>query len=306
MLRYYTWAIAEQALSYTPGGKLFYHAVGRLMKRDQGASESTVSSFPLIRQAKKRLSPGSIAMEMGTGWFHHDAILLYLCCDDVTVHLFDIEAKALVPYIHNYVRTLLGQVDRLGEELDLNPNVAHDKLDSILTHNTLRDIYEQCQFIPSIQPRPFAPWLPEESLDWIVSNCVINHIPPAMLEPELNALQRMLKPDGAMYHLIGHDDHWSFHDPSANMFNCYRYSDRCYRHIFETKLEYQNRMVKGEWLALFERLGMPLLDYTAVVTAESRQAIRDLPLAPRYRCWPLEDLAIIHSYVMLGPARHRE
>ena len=49
-----------------------------------------------------------------------------------------------------------------------------------------------------------------------------------------------------MYHLIGHDDHWAFHDPSANMFNFYRYSDWYYSLLFES-MEYHNRMVIAEW-----------------------------------------------------------
>jgi hypothetical protein len=135
----------------------------------------------------------------------------------------------------------------------------------------------------------------------MVSNCVLNHIRPAMLEAELLSLKRMLKTGGAMYHLIGHDDHWAFHDRGANMFNYYRYSDRYYRWVFET-LEYQNRMVQGEWLELFERLALDVLDYYEHVTAESRQAIRQVPIDERYRRWPLDDLAIIHSYVLLRDA----
>src|SRR2546430_8157240 len=37
--------------------------------------------------------------------------------------------------------------------------------------------------------------------------------------------------------LIGHDDHWSFHDPSMRMFEYYRFSDRLYRIVFETRSE---------------------------------------------------------------------
>jgi hypothetical protein len=53
-------------------------------------------------------------------------------------------------------------------------------------------------------------------------NCVLTHIPPAIVKPELAALRLMLKPTGKMYMMIGHDDHWTFHDPSANQFIYYR------------------------------------------------------------------------------------
>ena len=69
------------------------------------------------------------------------------------------------------------------------------------------------------------PFPPEQTIVFMVSNCVLTHIPPAIIEPELRALARMLKPGGAMYMMVNHEDHWAFHDGSANPFNYYRYSD---------------------------------------------------------------------------------
>jgi hypothetical protein len=60
----------------------------------------------------------------------------------------------------------------------------------------------------------------------MVSNCVLNHIPRDILLPEMKVLREILKPDGRMHFLIGHDDHWTFHDRRENQFNYYRYSDR--------------------------------------------------------------------------------
>ena len=302
MLRYYLWGLGEKTLSYVPLGKRFYKTVGLIAKRNTCGNRPTfASSLRLARKAKDYMVPGAVAMEVGTGWYHHDAFLLYLISDNTTVYLFDIEDQGRVRYIHNYLRNLLAHADRLDDELGVDSDRTREKLEPLLQLDSREAIYERCGFVPMITADTDTPWLEEQSIDFMVYNCVLNHIPPAILEPELDSLKRMLKPDGAMHHLLGHDDHWAFHDSKANMFQYYRYSDRYYRWFFETKLEYQNRMVKGEWLALFDRVGLDVLDYYEHVTDESRKAITEIPIDERYRRWPLDDLAIVYSYVLLGP-----
>ena len=69
-----------------------------------------------------------------------------------------------------------------------------------------------------------------------------------------------------MYHLLGHEDHWTLHDRSANQFNYYRYSDRWYKTIFDTKFEFQNRLVKQEWLTLFAQCDLEVEEYNSNIT----------------------------------------
>jgi SAM-dependent methyltransferase len=303
VIRYYAWALAEKGLEALPHGERVYSAVGRLVKyRSHGTRPSYTSSLRLMHRARDYLGPGSVAMDIGSGWFHHDAFMLYLVGEDITVYLFDVREKARLRYVRNYLRTLLDDSPLLSSELGIDQRRIVDKLRPLLDLRSLDSIYERCGFIPCVTAEVEQPWLEEQSVDFMVSNCVLNHIPPAILEAELESLKRMLKPDGAMYHLLGHDDHWAFHDRRANMFNYYRYSDGYYRRMFET-FEYQNRMVRGEWLELFERLGLEVVEYYGHVTDESRRAIRELPIDERYTRWPRSDLAIIHSYVLLSPAR---
>ena len=301
MLRYYTWALGEKALGSLPAGRRMYAAVGRLANRDRrGKTQSFTSSLRLARKAKELTPPGGTVLDIGTGWFHHDAFLLHLA-GDYRIHLFDIEDKARIEYIRNYLENLLRNSELVAAKLEIDKSEARSKLERLLALGTREEIYEACDFVPCITDEVAEPFLPEETIDFMVSNCVLNHIPPALLGTELRTLRRMLKPDGRMYHLLGHDDHWTFHDRSVNRFNYYRYSDRYYRRLFETKLEYQNRMVKQEWLRLFDRLDLEVEDYFALIDDTSRREITELPkIDERFAGYPLEELAIIHSYVLLG------
>jgi SAM-dependent methyltransferase len=305
MLRYYTWAVAEKTLSIVPGGKALYRGVGRVAKhRSRGVGSQMTSSFPLARKAKELVAPGGEIVDLGSGWFNHDAFLLYLV-GDWRVHLFDIEDRARLQYIRNFLSYLVDGMDAFAVELGIDADEARDKLRELLALPTREAIYARCNFHLVISDEVDKPFLPEGSVDFMLSNCVLGHIRPEVLDAELVALGRMLKPDGAMYHLIGHDDHWAFHDKKAMgwpSFNYLRYSERTYRLLFDTKLEYHNRIVKPEWLEIFDRAGLTVLDWDPVITEDSRQAVRSLPhIDRRFAGHSLDELAIVHSYVLLEP-----
>src|SRR5579864_7237707 len=86
---YYLWAVAEKTLSYMPYGKNVYQAVGYLVEKNQkGTNPAFVTSFRMVRKAQETLAPGSIVLDVGTGWYHHAAFLLWLV-GDYRVYLFD-------------------------------------------------------------------------------------------------------------------------------------------------------------------------------------------------------------------------
>jgi hypothetical protein len=303
---YYTWALTEKTLSYVPGGKAFYRAVGRVVKsRAQGTGEQISTAFPTARKAKELVPSGGAVLDVGTGWFHHDAFLLYLV-GDYKIYLFDIEDRAQLNYIRNYLGNLLENVEVIARELNISVADAREKLRELISLPDRRSIYSRCNFVPCITDHVDEPFLPEGSIDFMVSNCVLVHIRPELLMTELVTLRRILRDDGFMYHMLGHDDHWAFHDPSVSWpsFNYLRYSETTYKLLFDTKLEYHNRLVKPEWLDVFTRAGLRVEEYETEVTDESRASVRSLPrLDARYASYPLDDLAAIHSYVLLAKQR---
>ena len=304
MLVYYAWAASEKALSYVPGGKYIYRGVSKVVNagdRSKRRLAGTPTSYRLVRKARELTPPGGTILDVGTGWHHHDAFMLYLC-GNYKIYLFDIEDKSSVKYIQIYIQHLLDNVDELVQELALDADHIRQKLQPLLALASRQDIYRACNFSLCITDQTSEPFLPVGSVDFMVSNCVLTHIPPVILRPELAALRLMLKPNGLMYMMIGHDDHWSFHDHSANQFNYYRYSDKLYSKLFDTSFEYQNRMVKSEWEPVFASAALEIVDYWGRVTEQSRQDIRNLPhIDERFSRYSLDELATVHSYFLLRP-----
>ena len=305
MLVYYTWAASEKALSYFPGGKYIYRGVSKVVnsgERSKRRLAGTSTSYRLVRKARELAPPGGTILDIGTGWHHHDAFMLYLC-GDYQIYLFDIEDKASIKYIKIYIQHLLDNVDEIVSELGLDADHIRRRLQPLLALQSRAEVYRACNFRLCITDQTNQPFLPLGSVDFMVSNCVLTHIPPAILQPELAALRLMLKPQGLMYMMIGHDDHWSFHDHSVNQFNYYRYPDKLYSRLFDTNFEYQNRMVKSEWLPVFARAALKVVEYWGRITDQSLQDIKNLPhIDERFSRYPIDELATVHSYFLLRPA----
>jgi len=309
MLRYYAWAITEKTLSVVPFGATVYKAASLAMNANGRSKRRLIgcsTSYELVRKACQLTPRGGTILDVGTGWHHHDSVLLYLCDGDYKIYLFDIEDKAQIGYLKTYFEYLLQILDELEQEIGLDKKIAREKLQHLLTLKSREEIYRTCNFGLCITTKTDTPFLEESSIDFMVSNCVLTHIPPAFVEPELRTLRRMLKSGGAMYMMIGHDDHWAFHDPAMNIFNYYRYSDKFYHLLFDTKFEYQNRMVKSEWLPIFRRAGLRIIDYHPDISDDSRRQIEALPhIDERFAKYPLEELAIVHSYFLLTHAEKK-
>jgi hypothetical protein len=303
MIRYYAWAVAEKSLSLVPGGKPLYRGIGRVVQhRTQGTGAQLANSFPLARKAKELVASRKTILDLGTGWFHHDAFLLYLV-GDWNIVLFDVEDRGRLAYIRNYLKYLKSNIRHVATELGIEQSLAEGKVDELLGLSSREAIYERCGFSLRVTPDVTAPFLPERSVDFMVSNCVLVHIRPEILVDELVALRRMLTDDGAMYHMLGHDDHWAFHDPKVPWpsFNYLRYSERTHRLLFDTKLEYQNRLVKPEWLRVFDRAGLNVAEYNERISDESRAHVRSLPrIHQRYAKYSIDELAIYYSYILLN------
>jgi hypothetical protein len=168
MFWYYTWAFAEKTLSFLPGGKYIYSAVGKIVKRNRLGTEQSYTSFPLVRKAKDLIPAGGSVLEVGTGWFHHDAFLMYLV-GDYKVFLFDLEDKARLNYIKNYLASLLSNIDAIAAKLEIDPVPASDKLRELLHLPDRESIYSRCNFVPCIVSRPDYLFLPENSIDFMLS-----------------------------------------------------------------------------------------------------------------------------------------
>ena len=302
MIKYYSWAIAQKILSNIPYGEKIYYGIGKKLQGNvKGRSGPMQSALNLVKVGLSLIKENDTILDVGTGWYHHEPFLFYLS-GNFKVYLFDIMDKAEINYIKNYLNGISDRLAEICDFFEISFDQARNKLDFLLSLNKKSEIYETCNFHPVITKETDSLFLPENSIDLMISNCVLNHIPLSILKPELKMLKKILKTTGRMHFLVGHDDHWTFHDRSANMFQYYKYSDAFYKLFFETNFQFQNRLIKTEWEQLFEESGIKIIKYFPHQTEISLNEIKELRkvINIRFSDKSNDELSIIHSYFTLG------
>jgi SAM-dependent methyltransferase len=136
--------------------------------------------------------------------------------------------------------------------------------------------------------------LPGESVDWVWSQAVLEHIRAAEFEPFMRQLRRIMKPSAVASHRVDLQDHL------GGSLNNLRFSDERWESpLFAGSGFYTNRIRFGEMLEIFERSGFrcELLQ----VDRWPELPIARSALAPRFRSLPDDDLRVKGFDVLLRP-----
>ena len=134
--------------------------------------------------------------------------------------------------------------------------------------------------------------LPAESIEFVSSTDTCEHIPGADLAEIFRECFRLLRPGGAFSCRIDLQDHYAYFDRSLSKYNFLRYSDRAWS-LVNSPLHYQNRLRSPEYLQLVRDAGFELLVEKPSGPGEAGlKELGSLPLAPRFRKHPPEDLGV--------------
>ncbi len=140
------------------------------------------------------------------------------------------------------------------------------------------------------------------SVDFVSSTNTLEHIPAGDLGPILAECRRLLRPDGIMSSRIDLRDHYSYFDGSLSPYNFLRYSDRAWR-AFNSRLLYQNRLRRPDYLGAFAEAGLEIVKEVPSSGDEAALAsLRDLELAPRFRGYDFDELAVTALVLVARPS----
>jgi SAM-dependent methyltransferase len=123
--------------------------------------------------------------------------------------------------------------------------------------------------------------VPDESVDVVFSNTVLEHVPVPEVDRLLTESLRILRPNGYMVHLIDPSDHFSHADPSVSAVNYLRFSEGDFAK-FNSAFLYQNRLRASEWRDVIQRHRFEIVYWRSSIDA---RALRDLPSVPVSACF---------------------
>lgn len=146
-----------------------------------------------------------------------------------------------------------------------------------------------------------ATGLEDDSVDFVSSTNTLEHIPAVDLLPILRECARLVRSDGALSFRIDMQDHASYTHSRLGPHHFLRYSDAVWA-LLNSPIEYQNRLRLPDYRRLFMEADLDVVDEQVTrATEEQLAALEGLPVAPRFRPLPPEELAARALAVVLRP-----
>ena len=140
----------------------------------------------------------------------------------------------------------------------------------------------------------------DESIDLVVSNATLEHIPKDSIKDILKESYRILKPGGILSHAIDYKDHWAYVDPNLSYYDFLKYSDKIWKNKNPT-LNFQNRLRHKDYVDLFYSAGFQIKFIKPDYPSETDKiALRNLKLDDYFRTnYTFVELSILGSLFVL-------
>lgn len=136
------------------------------------------------------------------------------------------------------------------------------------------------------------------SVDCVTSTSTFEHIPRKDIALILEECRRILRAGGVASFAIDYSDHYSHFDRSISPYNFLRYSERRWA-LYNSSIQYQNRMRHSEYLALFRSAGFEIVEDSAQVDDGRLEELRSVPVAAEFAGFERGDLATTGGHVVL-------
>jgi SAM-dependent methyltransferase len=303
-MRWLAKAALQRGLGLLPQGERVNYVFQRHLLRSLPADESVFRrKFSRALQHLRAFDehgPGvagadAVFYEFGAGW-DLSLPLAYAALGVGSQVLVDIRPSARLELVNDALR----RFDRLSKELEAEAGRDLRPLDGPV--RSIEELAERFG-VAYLAPRDArATGLGAESVDFVSSTDTCEHIPEADLVQIFGECRRLLRPGGVFSCRIDLQDHYAYFDPSISRYNFLRFSERTWS-LVNSPLHYQNRLRARDYLRLARETGFELVaESPSPPSRQGLEELRELPLAPRFRAYPPEELGItVLSFVARRP-----
>lgn len=133
--------------------------------------------------------------------------------------------------------------------------------------------------------------LPDDSVDVVFSNSVLEHVPPEVITGMYRESQRILAPGGVMFHSVNCGDHYAYVDRDIHQLHYLRYSDAEWER-WNNAFLYQNRLRAHHFVDDARALGFEIVLDTSTTRPERLQQLAATPVHPQFAHYAPEQLCI--------------
>lgn len=216
-----------------------------------------------------------VFLEVGTGRRLNVPLALWLLGAGkvTTVDLNPYLKYELIVEDLEYIKCNRDEIFRLFNHNSFMNERFNRLIDFDCRKSKLNDFLKMCS-IEYIAPGDAANLdLPSKSVDFHISNSVLEHIPEDILKDILIEGNRIIKDDGLFIHRIDCSDHFSHDDKSISSINFLQYSDQEWAKYAENRYAYTNRLRVDDIEELYQKCGHKILISESETNKEAQELL---------------------------------
>ncbi len=222
--------------------------------------------------ARIRLQGGSPAgktfLEIGTGRRINLPIALWLL-DAAAVTTVDLNPYLKYELIQRdlqYIRANRSEIEGLfRDQAAFRADRFEDLLRFDCSERPLGDLLRLCSITYRAPADASRLEVPSQTLDYHVSNQVLEHVPPQDIRAIFAEANRVLKDGGLCMHHVDFTDHFSHSDASISAIHFLQFSDNRWRKYSGNRYMYANRLRVDDFERLFGQCGQRIVAVDAEV-----------------------------------------
>lgn len=292
---------AQRLLSHIPWGRWINDLWNFRHNRtwfDEFALEQGMIALNMLKEEGFDLQ-GKTALEFGSGRRPILPLLFRLagCQKVILCDLFRIMNRESL--VHS-IQEMKKRSPQISAHLGIDP----ERLEEILFNDNDLSLTDLLQKNGLEYRAPFdvrQTGFPDQSLDMIFSRTVLEHIPEGDLALIMREMRRIVKPGGAMVHIIDTSDHWQHFDRGLSRINFLKFSPGWWN-VINSPLAYQNRLRSCEHVKIIKEAGFRIGSIKTEIHEKSLEDMKTMKIHPDFsgRFTP-EELAVISTYLIARP-----
>ncbi len=267
-------ASLQKLLHFTKIGDKLNH-IPATLKKDYHKNVCIYQAYECLRKFDEIQHPKFVtssgvemktALEIGTGYSLISPVILHLLGFDkiITVDISkDVSIKTFQKQIQHIDHDDF--LERIATKSTFSLTEIKEKIKHILSFQTLESLFEYCNIVYIFKYTLSDIETESSAFDYICSQVVFEHIPPAFLTELFQKMKVWLTKDGFAVHTINFIDHFAnpgfFQDKNISEFNFLKYSDKTWKYWAGNDIAYTNRLSYVFYLELCEANDLKLIEF---------------------------------------------
>ncbi len=262
-MKWQTKALILRQLSKIPMGKRLYLLMQKLAGSNRAQPErdfARIAELLEMIQQSGQTAQGGVFFEIGSGWHPYAPLGCYLAGAKKIITV-DVNPWMSLATARECIEASKPHIPHFAQTVGLDETVVAERYAKIrLSASTLDQLLASMQTEYHSPGDASATGLEPESIDFVISSNVLEHIPAPILEAITEESFRILKPGGLSVHRFNPGDHYANDDRSITTANFLQFSPAEWKKYGEG-LAYHNRMRCPEFSEIFRKAGfIPLIE----------------------------------------------